>query len=78
MMWYSRYREFKADEGAVDLNGAKGIYYALAKLGNVPQEQLSLSDDYKTFGFVGFIGDLFRSHPQIEDRLNHIKEYSSR
>ncbi len=78
MMWYSRYREFKADEGAVDLNGARGIYYALAKLGNVPQEQLSLSDDYKTFGFVGFIGDLFRSHPQIEDRLNHIKEYSSR
>jgi len=78
LMWYSRYREFKADEGAVDLNGARNIYYALAKLGSVPQEQLSLNDDYKSFGFVGFIGDLFRSHPQIEDRLNHIKEYSKR
>jgi len=76
LMWYSRHREFKADEGAVDLNGAQGIYYALAKLGQIPQEQLSLNEDYKTFGFVGFIGNLFRSHPQIEDRLEHIKQYS--
>jgi len=76
LMWYSRHREFKADEGAVDLNGAQGIYYALAKLGQIPQKQLSLNEDYKTFGFVGFIGNLFRSHPQIEDRLEHIKQYS--
>jgi heat shock protein HtpX len=76
LMWYSRHREFKADEGAVDLSGAQSIYYALAKLGQVPQEQLSLSDDYKTFGFVGFIGNLFRSHPQIEERLEHIKQYA--
>ena len=76
LMWYSRVREFKADEGAVDLDGANNIYYALAKLGKVPQEQLSLNDDYKTFGFVGFIGDVFRSHPHIEHRLEHIKKYS--
>ena len=75
LMWYSRFREYKADEGAVELSGANGIYYALAKLGQVPQEQLSLNDDYKSFGFVGFLGSFFASHPPIEARLEHIKEY---
>jgi heat shock protein HtpX len=78
LMWYSRVREYKADEGAVDLDGANNIYYALAKLGNIPQEQLSLNDDYKTFGFVGFLGDILRTHPQIEQRLENIKKYSKR
>jgi len=76
LMWFSRYREYKADEGAVELSGANGIYYALAKLGQVPQEQLSLNDDYKAFGIVGFLGSFFASHPPIESRLEHIKEYA--
>lgn len=76
LMWFSRYREYKADEGAVDLNGAGGIYYALAKLGRVPKEELALSDDYKAFGIVGFLGSFFASHPPIEKRLEHIKEYA--
>ena len=75
LMWYSRHREYKADEGAVNLSGAKGIYYALAKLGKIPAEELALSDDYKSFGFVGFLGSFFASHPPIEARLAHIKEY---
>ena len=77
LMWYSRYREYKADEGSVDINGANGIYYALAKLGQVPQEQLALNDEYKAFGIVGFLGNFFSSHPPIEARLNHIKEYAN-
>jgi len=76
LMWYSRHREYKADEGAVDLSGAQGIYYALAKLGQVPREQLALNDDYKAFGIVGFLGSFFASHPPIEARLEHIKEYA--
>jgi len=76
LMWYSRHREYKADEGAVELSGAQGIYYALAKLGQVPREQLALNDDYKAFGFVGFLGSFFASHPPIEARLEHIKEYA--
>ena len=76
LMWYSRYREYRADEGAVDLSGANGIYYALAKLGQVPKEELALNDDYKAFGFVGFLGSFFASHPPIESRLQNIKEYA--
>ncbi len=76
LMWYSRHREFKADEGAVRLSGANGIYHALAKLGKVPKEQLALNDDYRAFGIVGFLGSFFASHPPIEARLQHIKEFA--
>ena len=72
-MWFSRYREYKADEGAVRLDGPQGIYYALAKLGQIPKEQVALPSDMKAFGIVGFL-DLFASHPPIEKRLEHIKE----
>ncbi|WP_457748142.1 protease HtpX [Sulfurimonas sp.] len=78
LMWYSRHREFRADEGAVDLDGANGIYYALAKLGKIPKEQLALNDDYRAFAIVGFLGSFFDSHPPIEVRLEHIKEYAQR
>ena len=72
-MWFSRYREYKADAGAVKLDGPNGIYYALAKLGNIPKEQVALPSDMKAFGIVGFM-DLFSSHPPIEKRLENIKK----
>ena len=73
-MWFSRYREYKADSGAVEIDGPEGIYYALAKLGNIPKEQLALPQEMKAFGIVGFLGELFASHPPIEKRLENIKE----
>ena len=71
-MWFSRYREYRADAGAVKLSGPEGIYYALAKLGQIPKEQVALSSEMKAFGIVGFL-DLFASHPPIEKRLENIK-----
>ncbi len=76
LMWFSRWREYRADEGAVDLRGPKGIYYALAKLGKIPKEELALPENYKAFGIVGFLETLFASHPPIELRLRYIEEYS--
>ncbi|NPA50196.1 MAG: protease HtpX [Epsilonproteobacteria bacterium] len=72
-MWFSRYREYKADAGAVKLDGPEGIYYALAKLGQIPKEQVALSPNLKAFGIVGLL-DLFASHPPIEKRLENIKK----
>ncbi len=72
-MWFSRYREYKADAGAVRLDGPEGIYYALAKLGQIPKDQIALPSDMKAFGIVGFL-DLFSSHPPIEKRLENIKK----
>ena len=73
-MWFSRYREYKADSGAVEIDGPYGIYYALAKLGQIPKEQVALPQEMKAFGIVGFLGELFASHPPIEKRLENIKE----
>ena len=73
LMWFSRYREFKADEGAVRLDGKEGIYYALAKLGQIPKEELALPSEMKAFGIVGFLETIFASHPPIEERLRHIE-----
>ncbi len=79
LMWFSRYREYKADEGAVHLSGKEGIYYALAKLGEIPKEQLALPADMKAFGIVGFLlSSIFASHPPIEKRLQHIKSLAIR
>jgi len=72
-MWFSRYREYKADAGAVKLDGPEGIYYALAKLGQIPKEQVILPKDMKAFGIVGFL-DLFSSHPPLVKRLENIKK----
>ncbi len=73
-MWFSRYREYKADSGAVEIDGPYGIYYALAKLGQIPKEQIALPPEMKAFGIVGFLSELFASHPPIEKRLENIKE----
>ncbi len=73
-MWFSRYREYKADSGAVQIDGPEGIYYALAKLGEIPKDKVALPTEMKAFGIVGFLGDLFASHPPIEKRLENIKE----
>ena len=77
-MWFSRYREYKADSGAVEIDGPEGIYYALAKLGNLPKEQVALPAEMKAFGIVGFLSELFSSHPPIEKRLENIKETARR
>ncbi len=73
-MWFSRYREYKADAGAVKIDGPYGIYYALAKLGQIPKDQVALPQEMKAFGIVGFFSELFSSHPPIPKRLENIKK----
>ena len=73
-MWFSRWREYRADAGAVKIDGPEGIYYALAKLGQIPKEQVALPAEMKAFGIVGFISELFSSHPPIPKRLENIKK----
>ena len=73
-MAFSRWREYRADAGAVKIDGPEGIYYALAKLGQIPKEQVALPAEMKAFGIVGFISELFSSHPPIPKRLENIKK----
>ena len=66
--WFSRHREFRADAGAADLMGRKQpMVNALARLGGLHTADLPKS--VAAMGIAGGIGQLFSTHPPIEDRI---------
>jgi len=66
--WFSRHREFRADAGSAQLLGRKQpMINALARLGGmVPGE---LPKAVQAMGITGGIGQLFSTHPPIEERI---------
>jgi len=66
--WFSRHREFRADAGAAQLLGRKQpMINALARLGGMTPGELPKS--VAAFGITGGIGQLFSTHPPIEERI---------
>jgi heat shock protein HtpX len=66
--WFSRQREFRADASAAQLMGRKQpMINALARLGGVHTAELPKS--MAAMGIAGGIGQLFSTHPPIEDRI---------
>jgi heat shock protein HtpX len=66
--WFSRHREFRADAGAADLMGRKQpMMNALARLGGLHTAELPKS--VAAMGIAGGIGQLFSTHPPIEERI---------
>jgi heat shock protein HtpX len=66
--WFSRQREFRADAGAAQLMGRKQpMINALARLGGLHNAELPKS--VAAFGIAGGVGQLFSSHPPIEERI---------
>ena len=66
--WFSRQREFRADAGAAQLMHRKQpMINALARLGSMQTAELPKS--VAAFGIAGGIGQLFSTHPPIEDRI---------
>ena len=66
--WFSRKREFRADAGAAQLMGRKQpMVNALARLGGMTPGELPKS--VAAFGIAGGIGQLFSTHPSIEERI---------
>ena len=66
--WFSRHREFRADAGAADLMGRKQpMMNALARLGGLHTADLPKS--VAAMGIAGGIGQLFSTHPPIEERI---------
>ena len=66
--WFSRQREFRADAGAAQLMGRKQpMVNALARLGGMTPGELPKS--VAAFGIAGGIGQLFSTHPSIEERI---------
>jgi heat shock protein HtpX len=66
--WFSRQREFRADAGAAQLMGRKQpMINALARLGGLQAGELPKS--VAAMGIAGGIGQLFSTHPPLEDRI---------
>lgn len=66
--WFSRQREFRADAGAAQLMGRKQpMMNALARLGGMTPGELPKS--VAAMGIAGGIGQLFSTHPPIEERI---------
>ena len=66
--WFSRQREFRADAGAAQLMGRKQpMVNALARLGGMTPGELPKS--MAAMGIAGGIGQLFSTHPPIEERI---------
>ena len=66
--WFSRQREFRADAGSARLLGRRQpMINALARLGGMAPGELPKS--VAAFGIAGGVGQLFATHPPIEERI---------
>ncbi|MCQ4163695.1 protease HtpX [Tahibacter harae] len=68
VMWFSRWREFRADAGAAHLEGKGAMIAALRRLAD-GHGASTLPKEVAAFGISGAWGKLFASHPPIEDRI---------
>ena len=72
VMWFSRQREFRADAGGASLAGDYKMIAALKRLQG-DRNEAQLPDQLTAFGISGLrhskFGNLFLSHPPLEDRI---------
>jgi heat shock protein HtpX len=73
VMWFSRYREFKADAGGARLTSNTSMAAALRRLQMAHEPKDLPSGEFAAFGINGGIGEglkrLFMSHPPLEERI---------
>jgi heat shock protein HtpX len=69
VMWFSRWREFRADAGSAQLAGRHKMIAALRRLQQGHGAE-ALPDEMAAFGITGGkVTALFASHPPLEDRI---------
>lgn len=73
VMWFSRWREFRADAGAARLEGKGAMISALQRL-SAGHGDTTLPKEVAAFGIAGPFGKLFASHPPIEDRIAALQQ----
>jgi len=68
VMWFSRWREFRADAGGANLAGRGAMIAALRRLQN--SQQAKMPDELAAFGInTGKVQAMFSSHPPLADRI---------
>lgn len=77
VMWFSRYREFKADAGGAHLAGRDKMINALKRLKQAHEPQ-DLPGQMAAFGINGGLGQglrrLFMSHPPLDERIDALMQ----
>jgi heat shock protein HtpX len=72
VMWFSRWREFRADAGGAALSGARNMIAALERL-KATADAPELPDQLRAFGIAsglrGGLSRLFMSHPPLNERI---------
>jgi heat shock protein HtpX len=66
--WFSRRREFRADDAGASLEGREAMIAALARL-KAGHEPSNLPKEIAAFGISGNIGKLFSTHPPLDERI---------
>ncbi|MDA0670975.1 MAG: protease HtpX [Proteobacteria bacterium] len=76
VMWFSRQREYRADEGGAQLSSKENMIQALEKLksfytpSTLPKQMTAFGvSGNKQSGFM----ELFASHPPLEKRIAHLR-----
>ncbi|HEU0152340.1 MAG TPA: protease HtpX [Arenimonas sp.] len=76
-MWFSRWREFRADAGGARLAGREKMIAALEKLART-YGQSTLPSQVRAFGISGSVGGgvkrLFMSHPPLAERIQALRD----
>lgn len=80
VFWFSRRREFKADEEGARLGSRLGMIHALERLKTDAQQPSPMPDSMKAFGITGgkSIGwrRLFMTHPPLDERIAALQNMS--
>ena len=79
-MWFSRWREFRADAGGAKLAGSGKMIAALERL-SMTYGTSTLPKQVQAFGISGGVGHglrrLFMSHPPLEERIAALRNAST-
>jgi heat shock protein HtpX len=71
VMWFSRYREYRADEASAALVGTDKMVKALKRLQSL-KENPALPKEMAAFGISGNFSSLFSSHPPLDKRIENL------
>ncbi|NQV83785.1 MAG: protease HtpX [Rhodospirillales bacterium] len=70
VMWFSRWREFRADRGGAELAGRRKMINALKRM-QTSQKKPRLPEEIAAFAIdAGRVQALFSSHPPLEKRIS--------
>jgi heat shock protein HtpX len=71
VMWFSRYREYRADAGGARLAGRDNMIAALQRLEQAHNQPLP--EQVAAFGIAGGLGHLLSTHPPLHARIEALR-----